>query len=190
ERRLADDHGGGGQGRGRGGVAQERRHQGAPGDAGGAAARPPRGPPQPPLPLPRGGAPGHPGPPPPPRPAGREGDGGANPGSPPGRTVRWWGRAAASPIHSGIVGIERRISISRWMAVSTAPPEKPEIPPRTTPSTRLMATPQRPMVREVRVPYIRRDQRSRPCSSVPKRKSVSSARPSPTARRGRSVGIS
>jgi hypothetical protein len=40
--------------------------------------------------------------------------------------------------------------------------------------------PASPMVREVRVPYMRRDQRSRPCSSVPSRKSVSSAwRPPP-----------
>ena len=32
------------------------------------------------------------------------------------------GTAAASPIHSGMVGIEIRNSISRWMNVSMAPP--------------------------------------------------------------------
>ena len=32
------------------------------------------------------------------------------------------GTAAASPIHSGMVGIERRISITRWITVSTQPP--------------------------------------------------------------------
>jgi hypothetical protein len=32
------------------------------------------------------------------------------------------GRAAARPIHKGMVGIERRISITRWMTVSAMPP--------------------------------------------------------------------
>ena len=32
------------------------------------------------------------------------------------------GSAAAKPIHSGIVGIDLKISIIRWMSVSIAPP--------------------------------------------------------------------
>ena len=34
----------------------------------------------------------------------------------------WDGMAAASAIHKGIVGIERTISITRWIIVSTNPP--------------------------------------------------------------------
>ena len=36
--------------------------------------------------------------------------------------VQSFGSAAASPIQSGMVGIERRISITRWMTVSIEPP--------------------------------------------------------------------
>ncbi len=57
-----------------------------------------------------------------------------------------------------------------------------------TPSTRLNATPTRPMVSEVRVPYMSRDQRSRPCSSVPRRNRVSSGRAPSTPIRCRVVG--
>ena len=32
------------------------------------------------------------------------------------------GSAAASPIHRGMVGIERKISMMRWISVSTQPP--------------------------------------------------------------------
>ncbi|MCX8100018.1 MAG: hypothetical protein N3D77_02125 [Geminicoccaceae bacterium] len=32
------------------------------------------------------------------------------------------GSAAARPIHKGMVGTERRISMSRWITVSTTPP--------------------------------------------------------------------
>ena len=39
------------------------------------------------------------------------------------------GTAAARPIHSGMVGIERRISMMRWITVSTQPPCRPEMPP-------------------------------------------------------------
>ena len=47
------------------------------------------------------------------------------------------------------------------------------MPPRTTPSTRLSATLTRPIVIDVRVAYMSRDQRSRPCVSVPSRNSDS-----------------
>ena len=46
------------------------------------------------------------------------------------------------------------------------------------------------MVSEVRVPYMSRDQRSRPCSSVPSRNSPSSARAPSRPSRWRSVGKS
>ncbi len=64
--------------------------------------------------------------------------------------------------------------MTRWMTVSRTPPYRPEIPPRNTPRTRLMATPTRPMTARCASPYMSRDQRSRPCSSVPRRKSDSS----------------
>ena len=38
-------------------------------------------------------------------------------------TLQSAGSAAASPIHRGIVGIDRRISMMRWMTVSIAPPK-------------------------------------------------------------------
>ena len=44
--------------------------------------------------------------------------------------------AAARPIHSGMVGIERRNSMKRWMIVSVVPPTIPETPPMAMPSTR------------------------------------------------------
>ena len=51
--------------------------------------------------------------------------------------------------------------------------------------------PTRPIVSEMRVPYIRRDHRSRPCTSVPSRKIVwAASRPPSTPIRWRVVGIS
>ena len=38
------------------------------------------------------------------------------------KIVQCRGRAAASPIHNGMVGIERRISMIRWITVSARPP--------------------------------------------------------------------
>ncbi len=86
--------------------------------------------------------------------------------------------------------MERRISMTRWMTVSMIPPYSPEIPPRNTPRTRLRATPTSPMDSEVRVPYMSRDQRSRPCSSVPMRNSDSSGVVPSTPKRWRFMGIS
>ena len=37
-------------------------------------------------------------------------------------TVKVFGSEAASPIQRGIVGMERRISMIRWITVSTGPP--------------------------------------------------------------------
>jgi hypothetical protein len=98
------------------------------------------------------------------------------------------GTAAASPIHSGIVGIERRISMMRWITESIAAAEVPETPPSTTPSTRLSATLTRPIVIDVRVANMSRDHRSRPCVSVPMRNIVSPAFAPSTPKRCRSVG--
>ena len=54
-----------------------------------------------------------------------------------------------------------------------------------------MVTPTRPIVSEMRVPYISRDHRSRPCTSVPSRKIVwAASRPASTPIRWRVVGIS
>ncbi len=100
------------------------------------------------------------------------------------------GTAAARPIQSGMVGTERRISMIRWMTVSTQPPCKPEMPPSVTPSSRLSATPARPIVSEVCVASTSRENTSRPNWSVPSRKIASCGRPSVRPSRWRSVGIS
>jgi len=63
--------------------------------------------------------------------------------------------------------------------------EVPGDAPRKTPRNRLRVTLTRPMVMEVRVPDISRDQRSRPWTSVPRMKRDSSGRASSTARRWR-----
>ena len=62
------------------------------------------------------------------------------------------GIAAASPIHNGIVGSERRNSITRWVTASNQPPKYPAAPPMMTPRIRLISTPTRPTDNEICVP--------------------------------------
>jgi hypothetical protein len=73
-----------------------------------------------------------------------------------------FGRAAASAIHNGSVGIERMNSMKRWMTSSTVPPKNPDMPPMIRPRKNEMNKPTTPMVREVRVAWNRRERRSRP----------------------------
>ena len=77
------------------------------------------------------------------------------------------GTAAESASQSGIVGIARRNSMIRWIIASVIPPRNPESPPSIQPRNMFSVTPTRPMDMDTRVPYIRRENMSRPILSVP-----------------------
>ena len=59
------------------------------------------------------------------------------------------------------------ISITRWIAVSVTPPQYPEIPPITTPSTNERNTPTSPTDSEIVEPCTMRLQMSQPNLSAP-----------------------
>ena len=79
------------------------------------------------------------------------------------------GRAALRASHRGMVGMEIRISTSRWMTLSTQPPKYPERPPSRQPRMNAMDTPTRPTLSEMREATMIRERTSRPSRSVPSR---------------------
>ena len=85
---------------------------------------------------------------------------------------QWSGMAAASPIHRGMLGKQRMISITRCIRPSVHPPRYPETPPSVRPSIRLIKTPTIPMDNDMRLPYRQRENMSRPMRSVPNRNTL------------------
>ena len=64
-------------------------------------------------------------------------------------------------------GMERKISRMRMMNRSTLPPKKPQTAPIGMPTSKDSATVAKPIASEYRAPYMTRENRSRPMSSVP-----------------------
>ena len=64
-------------------------------------------------------------------------------------------------------GNEIFISAIRMITASTTPPKYPAITPKNVPITKITATRHKVMIREVLVPKITRERRSRPSLSVP-----------------------
>jgi hypothetical protein len=96
------------------------------------------------------------------------------------------GMAADRAIQRGILGKEESTSMIRWIRVSMAPPKYPEMEPIRIPSTKLIKVPAKGMVRDIWLPRIIREKRSRPMESEPKRKRCP---PSSTPKKWISEGI-
>ena len=78
-------------------------------------------------------------------------------------------RMAITATASNRLGSASRTSIRRMIEVSTLPPAKAAISPRTMPIDSDSVTEMRPIDSARRVPKIRRDSMSRPTASVPSR---------------------